>query len=197
MNELVKIPKAELHHVSMALAPNLTFQEWLNVGHSLAQLSEASQWWIGDWVNYGEGQTYGEKYDEALKLTDYAYGTLRNYASVSKAFHLSRRRDNLSFKHHAEVAPLPEAKRNKYLNMAEDNGWSVADLREHIRTNEADYAKDKDPGTSGFNPLAWATQGIRWFKQRMNDKPIAQWPSAQRAALKHDLKPIVEIYEQL
>jgi hypothetical protein len=30
-----------------------------------------------------------------------------NAASIANAFELSRRRDNLSFKHHAEVASLP------------------------------------------------------------------------------------------
>jgi hypothetical protein len=38
---------------------------------------------------------------------------------------------------------------------------------------------------------------LRWFKQRMNDKPIEQWPSEQRSALKEGLKPIVDVYERL
>jgi hypothetical protein len=36
-----------------------------------------------------------------------AYQTCRNAASIANAFELSRRRDNLTFRHHAEVSALP------------------------------------------------------------------------------------------
>ena len=36
------------------------------------------------------------------------YQTLRNYAWVARRFAMSRRRDTLSFGHHAEVPALPE-----------------------------------------------------------------------------------------
>jgi hypothetical protein len=38
-----------------------------------------------------------------------ALKTYANAAHVSEKFELSRRRDNLSFSHHAEVAALPAA----------------------------------------------------------------------------------------
>ena len=58
-------------------------------------------------------------YSQALEATEYEEGTLRNDKFISGKFELSRRRENLSHSHHAEVASLePEevcGKRGKQL----------------------------------------------------------------------------------
>lgn len=69
----------------------------------------AVQWWLGDWVNYGEA-TYGETYSQALEATEYEEKTLRNYAYVARNIQMSRRRDNLTFSVHSEIVGLPTAK---------------------------------------------------------------------------------------
>jgi len=61
------------------------------------------QWWLGDWLNYGERQ-YGEMYSQAIEEVNLDYGTLRNFKYVSSRIELSRRRDKLSWFHHREVA---------------------------------------------------------------------------------------------
>jgi len=53
------------------------------------------------------GAKWGGKYEEAVRETGYDEGTLRNSASVCRRVEMSRRRDKLSFAHHAEVAKLP------------------------------------------------------------------------------------------
>jgi hypothetical protein len=45
---------------------------------------------------------------------------------------VSRRRDNLSFQHHAEVASLPEPQRELWLHRAEAAGWSRNELRRQL-----------------------------------------------------------------
>jgi G:T-mismatch repair DNA endonuclease (very short patch repair protein) len=45
---------------------------------------------------------------------------------------LSRRRDGLSFGHHAEVTALPEAEQNFWLRKAQNLGWSVKQLRHQV-----------------------------------------------------------------
>jgi hypothetical protein len=44
-----------------------------------------------------------------IVATGLDYQTLRNYAAVARRFELSRRRDNLSFHHHAELCALSES----------------------------------------------------------------------------------------
>ena len=40
------------------------------------------KWCLGDWLNFGASQKYGEKYDEAIAATGYDYKTLRNAKSI-------------------------------------------------------------------------------------------------------------------
>ncbi len=94
-------------------------------------MSRASAWWLGDWIVYGE-RSYGERYKTALELTSLDYQTLRNYAWIARSFPLSRRRDKLSFQHHAEVASLTEAEQDLWLQRAERLQWSRAELRRNL-----------------------------------------------------------------
>lgn len=89
----------------LTIKGKLPYNEWEEIGKSLRQAEGAIQFWIGDWLNYGE-QKYGEMYAQALDNTDCEYQTLRNYKYVADRVELSLRKDNLSFNHHATVAPL-------------------------------------------------------------------------------------------
>ena len=80
----------------------LPFEAWLVVGSQLAAAA-SSAWCLGDWLAYGQAACAG-RYRDAVELTGLDYQTLRNYAWVAGRFELSRRRDTLSFGHHAGVA---------------------------------------------------------------------------------------------
>ncbi len=77
-------------------------------GELLGKLERSVSWWLGDWWAFGE-KRYGERKaiveDEGWDGPD--YGACRNAGSIAGGFELSRRRDSLTFKHHAEVAALP------------------------------------------------------------------------------------------
>jgi hypothetical protein len=62
-------------------------------------------WWIGDWWAFGE-QRYGDRkaITEADDWDGPAFQTCADAAMVCRAFETSRRREVLSFTHHAEVA---------------------------------------------------------------------------------------------
>jgi hypothetical protein len=61
---------------------------------------------------------------------------------VARRFDLSRRRDNLSFQHHAEVCALSDDLQDVWLDLAAQRGWSKMDLRRQIRAAAAaDTAK--------------------------------------------------------
>src|ERR1700689_5273054 len=107
---------------------DLDLTQWRAVGGSLGRLGRYSQWWIGDWLMYARGK-WGEMYAEAVKITGYDYGSLRNMASVAQAFELSRRRDKLSYAHHVAVAGLTRDEQDYWLERAVELKWSREDLR--------------------------------------------------------------------
>lgn len=112
----------------------LPFENWLTIGKQLSDIYTSSAWCLGDWLLYGQA-AYAGRYRNAIELTSLDYQTLRNYAWVANRFTLSRRRDTLSFGHHAEVAALSEPEQEFWLRKAEDLAWSVKQLRREVRAS--------------------------------------------------------------
>jgi hypothetical protein len=110
----------------------LTLVEWVRQGQCLGTVSRASGWWIGDWTRYGNAK-YGEKYEEAARITGYDVHTLMNMAYVASRFEISRRREKLSFSHHAELAAFPPNEQERWLNRVEQEGLSVHTLRAQLK----------------------------------------------------------------
>lgn len=129
--------------VGLQLSDSMTFEEWETVGSTLRDMERSVQWWIGDWVRFGE-RKWGEKYAQAIEVTGKDYGTIRNATYVAERFDLSRRRDNLTFAHHQEVAPLAPSVQDALLDRAEAGDWSRERLRREVsdtRRREASRAR--------------------------------------------------------
>ena len=109
----------------------MAFTDWVAIGNDLLCISSASAWWLGDWIVYGQ-RSYRQRYMAALEATPLDYQTLRNYAWVARHVEMSRRRDTLSFQHHAEVAALPADEQELWLQRAEDGSWSRNELRRRL-----------------------------------------------------------------
>jgi hypothetical protein len=124
-----------LSQIGWAPESDLDLPQWQAVGRSLGRLGRYSQWWIGDWLLYASGK-WGEMYTEAAKITGYDYGSLRNMAYVAHRFELSRRRDKLSWTHHADVASLEPAEQDYWLDRAVEQRLNMQDLRTELRAAE-------------------------------------------------------------
>jgi N6-adenosine-specific RNA methylase IME4 len=116
----------------LALPPDLSYEAWEDIGKQLAAAERSVMWWVADWLLYGEN-TYGRKYEMALATTALSYGTLANYRSVAARVESSRRREHLSFGHHAEVAALDPDEQDRWLDRAQGEQWTREDLRQAIR----------------------------------------------------------------
>ena len=101
-------------------------EAWLLRGAELARRLEETKWALGDWAT---AAAWGDLADVADEV-GIAYGTLRNLASISAQFPAARRRERLTWSHHAEAAPLPVEAGDRLLALAEAEGWSVRRLRE-------------------------------------------------------------------
>ena len=131
-NPSASAPRGNQPTVAWEPRRDLARHEWLAVGKRLGGISRCNQWWLGDWVRYGT-EKWGEKYTQAAKITGYDPRSLANMASISAAFEMSRRRDDLTWSHHVAVAALPEAEQEAWLDRAAVESFSVADLRTELR----------------------------------------------------------------
>jgi hypothetical protein len=122
--------------VGLSLPTTLTYDGWQRAGQQLFNVIDSSAWCLGDWIIYGEAR-YADRYRCAVEAAGLDYKTIRNYAWVARRFELSRRRSQLSFQHHAEVAALDRDQQDLWLTRAERLGWSRNELRRQVRGGPA------------------------------------------------------------
>jgi hypothetical protein len=118
--------------LGLPLREGLTYHEWLDIGTRLTRNARTLPWMIGDWARYGEWR-YGERYDQAIQITGLDYGTIANYSSVAGRFNFSRRRELLTIHHHANVQKLPDEEQDRWLDIAEQQRLSVAEMRDRMK----------------------------------------------------------------
>ena len=115
--------------LSLDMPKSQSFEDWCAIGERLNQTERVLNWWIGDWWAAGTHR-HGERAKAAAEgIFGKDFGTLMNAASVCRAFETSRRREQLSWTHHAEVAALPTAEADALLDRAEQERLSTRDLR--------------------------------------------------------------------
>lgn len=136
-----------LRKSGLLFARGVGFNKWETIGQQLLSVTESTTWWVADWIAYGE-QAFQDRYREAVQRTSLNYQTLRNYVWVARRFDLSRRRDSLSFGHHAEVAALEQPEQDYWLRKAEELTWSRNQLRNEVRHSLRLRQSDDEAGTA-------------------------------------------------
>lgn len=121
-------PRCRFEKTSLVLPADLRFEEWKVIGETLKTMKQSVHFWLGDWVRFGKHQ-YGEKYAQAIDATGYNIGTLQNDVFVAGAIESSRRREVLSFDHHAAVASFPPAQQTELLDRIEAERLTTAETR--------------------------------------------------------------------
>lgn len=112
----------------------MDFDEWVRIGNTFQAIGSSINWWVGDWLNYGEAK-WGEMYAQAIEVTGWEYQRLANAKHVSERVQFYLRKENLSWTHHSYVASLPADEQAKWLTLAEEEGWTSRELKEVV-TNE-------------------------------------------------------------
>ena len=87
-----------------------------------------------------------EAYEELESITGLSHETLKSIVSTASRISVSRRRTDLSFEHHREVASLPAADQSKLLEYACSLGLTAKQVRDKIHGEEKFIA----PSTIGF-----------------------------------------------
>jgi N6-adenosine-specific RNA methylase IME4 len=110
-----------------------SFEEWDAVGHFLRYIHTGAQFWIGDWLNYGE-KKYGEKYTQALEHTGYELKTLENYAWIAKSVPDQNRKEKIPFGHYANgLAALSETEQAEWIERILAEDMSQSEFRQALR----------------------------------------------------------------
>jgi hypothetical protein len=122
--------------LGLRFAGALSFEGWERAGEQISRIVSSSAWCLGDWIVVGQSR-FTDRYKQVIEAVGLDYQTVRNYAWVARRFELSRRRDTLSFQHHAEVASLPPEEQDYWLDRAEDRNWSRNRLRQEIRNSRS------------------------------------------------------------
>jgi hypothetical protein len=138
----------------LVFAEDTPLAVWAGLTTRLLRQRKVLEWAIADAINFGEA-AYGEMYSQWVEETGLAKHTLTNIAAVGRRVELSRRRDNVSFSHHAEVAYLPVPDQEKLLDTAESAGWTRYELRDAVRERK-DQLRGRE--TEPPDSLVWVPQ---------------------------------------
>lgn len=136
MAEIESKRNVRMTEVGWAAAPGMSQEQWAAAGRRIATVGGAWRWWLGDWINFAS-KRWGDKYDEAVEITGLSYQSLADAARVSRVFDISRRRENLSWSHHEEVASLDHEAQDHWLNLCENEGLSRKKLRKALEKAKA------------------------------------------------------------
>jgi hypothetical protein len=117
------------HATGFELPDALAADQWATLLRAVARDHASCRWKIGDLARHGEVR-YGHMYDRVTAETGLSYSSIATAKSLAGKFEICRRRQSVSWGHHAEVAGLPVAEQDRLLDLAEQNGWSRDTLRE-------------------------------------------------------------------
>lgn len=117
----------------LILSPDITPEQFEAMAWTIGTWHEAIRWWIGDLEFHGEAK-FGEDVYQYLETLGISPESKRQYLRVSGDVPLRRRRTELSWSHHREVAPLhDEWEQAVCLQYAVENRWTKQELAAAIR----------------------------------------------------------------
>lgn len=112
------------------------FDRYEAIGRFLAAAHDAARWWIADWLIFGEG-AFGDRFYQVAEVTGLSESTLTDYARVALRVPRSRRRADVHFSQHREVAKLDPDAQSFWLARAAERSLSTRELREEISAESA------------------------------------------------------------
>ena len=152
---------------ALEINPAATYDEWLETGRTLLRIEGALQWYIGDWLVYGERNfpTYTQALAD-LDLSDSQIEAYKKRVWVSAAIPPRRRHEALTFGHHESVASCEPAMADSLLRWAIEENATVRGIRaeRRARTGEAIPATITQTLTGDRESLYNALEDGRTYK---------------------------------
>lgn len=121
----------KLNRTSMSIDPDVTFEQWDEIGGRVRGIVDSSRWWRADWGHQGDVR-FGEMAYQSSHMQ-----LSRQYKWTAEKFSPARRREDLTYSHHREVAALEPDIQDKLLDMAAANNWTVQTLVAAVKETKA------------------------------------------------------------
>jgi hypothetical protein len=131
-------------HLDLSARLDLDVARFEAIARFLGELHDMSRWCIADLMLQAESR-FGEAAFQIAAATKRSPGTLANWCRVASRIPPSRRRGELSFSTHAEVAALELGEQRDLLDRAVAEGWSSHEMREAVRERRELSAGERDP----------------------------------------------------
>jgi hypothetical protein len=207
--------KFTVSRTGLAVHTELSFEEWAALAPRLNEASRCVAFLIGDWLIYGEAhfakpgkeparRVDSAAYERAMAATGLDRSTLITYAYVARRVPSSLRNEDLSWEHHKAVAKLEARDQTRWLKTAlsgdKSGVVSTLRLRKSITANRLLSLAEMQiaPSERGRpNHIPFVNRLCAWWETLQQDRWLTRATPAQRAALKRDLLPLVQIYQQL
>jgi hypothetical protein len=179
--QLAKINKIDLDLAEITLTDHSmiigSVAAFERAGRALDAMDSYSQWWWGDYLLYAEQNNLKTVLDDARRSLHRS--TIYQWKEVARYYPPALRHPRLHFNHHYSAFYIlgpgsDPAKAEKWLARAEENEWTVGDLREAIRM---DSRRDEhDPGPMrGIIRITDFVKISRWTaKVHADELPPAQ-----------------------
>jgi hypothetical protein len=195
-------------HQGRLLIPGVQFKENQLViddeleGDRLKELTKflisahnSSLWWLGDllcFLKATKGQLWADEVaaqsDDSLRLNEAAH--------ICGQF---KERYKVSFQHHRDAfleAGRDPVKAATWLKRAEENGWSVSEMRRAIR--DGNRVGKERINVKGSVTITGAIASLRFTMNRiLQERPISEWELEQIIALKTDIQPILDLAQMI
>lgn len=212
--------KVTVTEVGLEFHKRLDTREWTALGEQIGRVVKASMFMVGDWLIHREDELGGgkrggdrrsrngkgrpaeikERYRLAQEITGLNEDTLAKAAWVCRHVPTNLRRRNLMFEHHYAVAKLPSDDQVAWLNAAEKHKMGKRRLARSIEAGRVLTPKELEPDPNDrpietFNP--WVNRICILYGKFKDTGYMKTTHKAKREAMRRDLRPVVDIYEEL
>ena len=159
-NALVLAPEARYVRetdTGLLFEADTPIEVWGVLVERLVRQHKRIEWAIGDAIRFGE-QAYEDRYTQWIEETGLSENTLTTYRWVAERIDPLRRRKDVGWSHHREVASLPAPVQETLLDRAESEGltrWAVRQAAKIEREKIEGKATDTTGAPLDEPDLVW------------------------------------------
>ena len=159
------LPGCQFSKTALEIQPGLPFDQWDAIGARLLQIHKGVEWWIADFLAYGERE-YGKDYKTASLLTGYKVTTLRNLVCIAAKFEPSRRHDVIPFSYYLDVAGLEPEKQDELLSAAARGELKRKELRAEARRLRSPQIEREPQAVVSDDEFSGIAERLKDFAER-------------------------------
>lgn len=195
----VQIPGVKATRLGLLIDENLTPEAASTVFACLEHITGCSNWLWGDALAFAQrqwgNQYVASKYKAASEATALAIPTLKLAKFTAERIPMHRRRRELTFTHHTEIAQAfgKESEQDRWLDRAVAENMTAVQLRKSIRLSKQEIFEEPNEDAGKYKPVEALMTLVDWLRKQ----DPSQWPDEQREAWRNDLQPVIDFHGRL